>query len=142
MQPVEVFFGFQRCETLRQAWNDPIAALGHVEAFGFTRDDTWFFLDPNRRHIDLRIAHRHDEVEALMTAIMARSWLVLRTEAAGKLRMPPFGPYTCASVCGHLVGLRAFTPRGLARKLRAINAVEVKNEGARRRPEGQARSTA
>lgn len=136
MRPVEIYFGFQKPSTWRQAVKDPIAALGHVEAFGFTQDDTWFFINSTRHNVELQIAHKHDEVEAAICTIIARSHTILKIEQPGKLTLPPFAPYSCVAVCAHLAGTRAFTPRGLIRKLRAMDAKEVSHETARRRSEG------
>lgn len=141
MQPVEIYFAFQKPASFRDGLRDIPTLLGHVEAFGYTVDDTWFFLDPNRKVAHLRITHHHDDVERIMAEIIARSYLVLRVEPGRELRFPPVQVYSCAAVCAHLVGLRAFTPRGLIRKLRAINATEVKNEDAEDAQGGQGRQS-
>lgn len=106
--------------------------FGHVEAFGYTKDDAWVFVDPDREGLGVRVAHLHDEVEDLMAGRFHPSATVLRISAQSKTRFPPLLPMTCVSVCAHLVGLRASTPWGLRRKL-LRNGAEIVYAGTERR---------
>jgi hypothetical protein len=91
---------------------------GHVDMWGVTRDDTWVFLDPARAIFQIQIAHKSEEVNGLMAERFANAEMVLRYTAAPiKHRLPPLGFLTCASICGHTIGLRAWTPLQLKRKL-------------------------
>lgn len=136
MHALEIYVSFQKP---KRFWTDPFGALGHVEAFGLTRDNTWFFIDPNRYGTDLRITHRKEEIEAEIDRAIARSYLVLRVEKRRKLKFPLPVPLTCVAYIGHMFGVRAFTKAGLRRKLLALDAQEVLNatsEGKSRRQEG------
>lgn len=123
----EMFFAFTHPKWER-IWQDPLMVFGHVQAFGFTEDETWLFVDPVRTGLDIRIMHRHDEVEARITHVAAQADALLMLEAPRKMRIPPFVPATCVGVCGYMAGVRAFTPTGLERKLRAMNAKDVLHE--------------
>lgn len=118
MRAVEVYFAFHKPSMISGIWT----AFGHVEAFGYTMDDTWFFFDPARIGTTLLIAHKHDEVEDLMSGVIARSDRIYKTDARAQTRFPPFLPQTCVSQCAGLIGVRAYTPAAFERRLRAMNA--------------------
>lgn len=105
--------------------------LGHVEAFGRNADDTWWFYDPQRVGTFMLVAHRFDEVAILIEDIRSRADRIYRVPERTFLSFPSLLPMTCATQCGHLVGLRAWTPAGLERKLRTLNA-EVVHDSERR----------
>lgn len=117
MRAVETFFAFHP-RKLSQVWT----AFGHVEAFGYTRDDTWFFFDPARKGTQLLISHHHDEVEQMMAGVISKARTVYRTDERFETFLPAMLPQTCVSQCAALIGLRAFTIGTFERKLRAINA--------------------
>jgi hypothetical protein len=112
VQPVEVYFSFHPPHT-RTIWG----RLGHVQAFGYTVDETWFFLQPTAHRTMLFITHRHDEVEDLMAAEFAMARRIIKTSAVRENRHPPALMLNCVSECAALVGIRAFTIGGLERKL-------------------------
>ena len=91
--------------------------LGHVEAWGYTADETWVFVNPEHDSLKITALHRLDDVEAEMARLFHACRLILRTRPGRALRVPLFPPMTCAGVCGHLVGLRAWTPWGLRAQL-------------------------
>jgi hypothetical protein len=125
VQPVEVYFSFHPPHK-RTIWG----RLGHVQAFGYTLDETWFFLQPTAHRTMLFITHRHDEVEDLMAHEFAVARRIIKTSAVRENRHPPLIPLNCVSECGALVGIRAFTIRGLERKL-LRNGGTVIHESAR-----------
>lgn len=135
MPVAEIFVAFHRprgWRYLRRSRDWP-SCFGHVEAFGIMLSGDWFFIDPSRRRMNLDIEHRHDEVQEMILDIHERADLILSVEPVQGPLLPPICPMTCASVIGHLVGVRAFTLGGLERSLRRIGANEVKNAG----PEGR-----
>lgn len=112
--------------------------FGHVDAFGYTKHDTWVFYDPQRSSVDLRITHMHDEVEGLMALRFAHADTIIRIGARQENRLPPFVALNCVSACGHLVGIRAFR-LGTLRKRLLANGGEVihARECPERGPQGQ-----
>lgn len=120
MQPVEVYFSFHPPHK-RTLWG----RLGHVQAFGYTVDETWFFLQPTAHRTHLAITHHHDEVERLMAEEFAVARLIIKTRHTHENRFPPLIPLNCVSECGALVGIRAFTIRGLERKLLATGGTVI-----------------
>jgi hypothetical protein len=94
------------------------STFGHVEAFGYTKDDTWLFFDPQGRRTHIHVTHLHDEVETLMTAKYIDAQSILRIPANDHRVINPLrGPLTCVSQCAALMGWRAYTVAGLHRKL-------------------------
>lgn len=90
--------------------------FGHVEVVGRTDDDTWIFYNPTFAGSIVEIEHRHDTVLRYLEFIYDGN-LVLEV---GPARLVPFhlGPaMNCATICGNILGFRAFTPAGLKRKL-------------------------
>jgi hypothetical protein len=136
---VEAFIAFHLPRGLRSAvrTRDVAGFFGHVEAFGITAGGDWLFIDPHRRRMDVRVLYRMDEVEAAIAQIHATADLILAVDPVPGPILPPLMPMTCAAVCAHLVGTRAFTLGGLERKLRAIGAREVKNAEAEGRRGGE-----
>ena len=131
MNVIEWYVGFWPRTSLRsairtRAWT----AFGHVEAWGYTRDETWMFFDPRHDGTIIRIAHAHDEVEALLADKLLNCVSVLKTPYFGASIGLPFHPMmTCASQVGHLLGIRAYAPRTLHRILRQNGAMEIKDAG-------------
>lgn len=138
MNIIQWYFGFHTpCRPLAKdfSW---YGVLGHVEAFGYTKDDTWLFFDPQGRGSEIRITHLHDEVEELMTDRYAMCETILRiAPPSDKLIIPLRGPTTCVSQCAGLLGWRAYTPSGFHRKL-LKNGAEVIHgtESTRRKRRG------
>lgn len=124
MHAVDVYFGFHPRTTLSEVrGGKPLWGIfGHVEAMGYTRDDTWFFFDPARINTRLHITHHHDEVQEQIAGVIARSQRVYKTDYRGEVFWPPILPQTCVSQCAALIGVRAYTPRTLERKLQALQA--------------------
>lgn len=142
MHTVEVYFGFHRRATLRElaAGASIYQAFGHVEAWGYTVDQTWWFFNPNRYRARLEITHRHDEVEYLMAEKFTLCDQVFRYAGEpANFGRPLHGPMNCVTQCAALIGVRAFTPWGFRKKLRAMNAevIHGKTPGKRGRSQGQ-----
>lgn len=119
MKPIEVYFGFY-APALRNSEGriDPRCWLGHVEAWGYTEDETWFFLDPQGAGFRIWICHRHDEVQEMVAARYGACARVLRVRyQAPAFRIPIHGLLTCAAFCGQIVGIRALLPLGLHHRL-------------------------
>lgn len=91
--------------------------FGHVEAIGYTVDDTWFFYDPGRYQSRLLITHLHDEVQELMAERFERAHTVIKIKASNTFAFPLHLPMNCVTQCAALVGIRAFTPNGFRKRL-------------------------
>ena len=78
----------------------------------------------------------HDDLMDQLNARHALCDLILRLPNERKPLFPLHFPMNCATVVGQIVGVRAFTPRGLRRKLLA-NGAEVIHENPERRSTGQ-----
>lgn len=124
-----------RRRSIREWWG----LFGHVEAWGVTEQNTWFFFDPQADGTRLVIDHRHEPVEDMLAERFALCSEILRVKPFhGGLRLPLHPTMTCASQVAHLFALRAFTPWGLRRILLAHGAEVIHgNEGAEGRPIGQ-----
>jgi hypothetical protein len=122
----EIYFAFHRPATIREVARGECSwtmFLGHVEAFGYTIDETWFFFDPGRSLTSLKITHIHDEVEALLKDRFDRAEIVYRLPfEPSEFRYPLHFSMNCVTQCAALIGRRAFTPRGFQRILRESNA--------------------
>lgn len=119
MLSVEYFFGFHAPKGLRE---DPLRIWGHVEAWGYTLDDTWWFFDPGRRQTQIIITHQYEEVNQILACKFDSCREILSIKSTEKFRRPLHMPMTCATQCSALIGIRAFTPEGFRRKLLARNA--------------------
>ena len=111
--------------------------FGHVEAFGCTIDDTWFFFDPNSKETELRITHLYDEVNDLMAEKFSMAHEVIRISTSQKFHSPLHLPMNCVTQCAALVGIRAFTPKAFRRKLLMNNGVLIHGKETERRSRGQ-----
>lgn len=110
------------------------SCLGHVDVWGRTADGTWVFIDPQRIGTQVEVAHQYDRVNLLLTARFHGCEEIWRTTHHGSLRFPTPFPFYCISVVAHILGLRAWTYRGLRRRLRETGA-ECIHEAAEGRPE-------
>jgi len=140
---IEWSFGFFN-PSLRnlQGRIDPRVWFGHCEAWGYTEDQTWLFLDPQGIGLRMRVMHRHDDVMDQLEARYALCDLILTMPAADPaFRFPLHGPLTCASICGNLVGIRALLPSDLRRKLQA-NGARISHEATKGRSNGQSGAAA
>ncbi|WP_065321772.1 hypothetical protein [Tritonibacter mobilis] len=126
MDVAEIYFAFHRRATLREVLRGETAwtsIFGHVEAFGYTIDETWFFFDPGRSLTSLKITHLHDEVEALLKDRFDRAEVLYRFPFVPcEFRFPLHFSMNCVTQCAALIGRRAFTPSGFQRILRESNA--------------------
>lgn len=112
--------------------------FGHCEIWGYTSDGTWLFLDPQSKGGRVRITHVYDEVNQHLAFRFALCTEILRVPADDpEFRVPVFGPLTCASICGHLLGVRALLPSTLRRKLLAKGAEVLHGRSAERGSAGQ-----
>lgn len=117
----EWYFGFHDRSSLsdiRRGEASWYSVFGHVEAFGYTMDETWLFFDPQGRRSVIEIAHRHDDVSELM----ARRWNTCNviykiTPSDKKIVFPLHFTMNCVSQCAALMGWRAYTPAGFRAKL-------------------------
>jgi hypothetical protein len=123
---LEIYVGFHS-PTFRnhEGQIDPRCWFGHCEVWGYTRDDTWIFIDPQGTGTQIRITHHYEEV---LDNLEIRFQL-----CKSILKMPGNDPHfrfpfpwilTCATICGHLVGHRALFPWTLHRRL-LRNGAEV-----------------
>lgn len=120
------FFGFHRPWLRNEDGFSLRGALGHVEVWGYTVDDTWLFIDPQGKGSIVTVTHHHDDVIAHLSVRHTACETILRFPAVEPVfRLPLHGPMTCASICGHLVGVRALFPATLKRKLLAKGAEVV-----------------
>lgn len=121
MNLVEIFFAFHPpvpISEIRSRREDWRCIFGHVEAYGYTVDETWLFFDPQGIGSTIRITHLHDEVIDRLASIRSTATLILSFKPDGrKFRVPIHPPMTCATQCGALAGRRAWTPWGLRRML-------------------------
>lgn len=108
------------------------ARLGHVEVWGYTEDDVWVFLDPQAVGLMIDVTYMHDEVEAHLAKRFANCSEIWRLSERRELTFPVMAPLCCPVWVGHVLGIRAFTLRGLRRKLRAIGAEKIhENSGGK-----------
>jgi hypothetical protein len=114
---------------------------GHVEAFGRDPSGVWFFLDPTRFGLRLKFAIDAAAVDAEFAERLATADMVFRLPRTAPLDgRPMLCPYTCASVVGALIGIRAWTVEGLRLKLLASDAEVIR--AYPRSPEGRQGSEA
>lgn len=135
---MELYIGFHR-PTFRDVSGriDMRCWLGHVEIWGYNEDQTWFFLDPIGTGSTIEVMHRHDEVVDRLAAAFELCELIVKMHPdTEKFRFPLFGPMNCASIVGHMVGIRALLPSTLKRKVLRKGAVVI-HEQAKGRSEGQ-----
>lgn len=126
--PTVCYFAFYGATRRPSLW------FGHCEVFGRVKDDTWFFLDPNMTGLKIQIAHIAEEVDELMARRIALADMVIRYDAPPVLwKLPAFAPHTCASICGSVVGIRAWSPNALRRKL-LLNKGEITHATPKGRP--------
>lgn len=119
----------------------PMGWFGHVEAWGYTIDDTWMFFDPQGTGTRIVITHHHDDVLDQLAARHSLCDTILRVQNTARPLFPLYPPMTCATIVGHMIGQRAFTPSGLKRKLLA-NGAEIVHENAEGRSSRQGGETA
>ena len=126
---VEWFFGFH-APRLRgfEGKIDFRYWLGHCEAWGYTADDTWIFLDPQGKGFKIRVMHKYDDVMCQLEARYAICESILKIKNdEPEFGLPPVCVMSCASVCGALVKIRALLPSTLKRKL-LTNGAEIMHE--------------
>jgi len=131
---IEWFVGFHR-PSFRNAKGriDPQCWFGHVEIWGYNKDDTWLFIDPQAKGTKIVMTHLYDDVMAHLEARHILCELILKLPAEPDTGLiPVHGPMTCATIVGHILGVRAFAPAGLRRKLLANGAEVVHGEAERR----------
>lgn len=127
---VEWYFGFWKRPSLKEFREKPTwTVFGHVEAWGYTADNTWLFFDPQRVGNMVHVTHHAEEVEHLLAIRFAVCKSILRINHPGARIRVPFHPtMTCASQCAALVGLRAYCPGTLRNKLLRNGAKELVDE--------------
>ena len=131
MEPEYFYFVFHHRPTIAQiragqaTWTQ---YFGHVEAMGYTIDDTWFFYDPGRYRSSLSI----------MAEKFSRAHTVIKVQASKKFLFPLHLPMNCVTQCAALIGIRAFTPNGFRKRLLQEKGVIVhgRTRGRSRSEEG------
>ena len=128
MNVMQWYFGFHPSARPWARGASAYMLFGHVEAFGYTQDDTWLFFDPQGRRTTVLITHRHDAVNDLLAQRYINCHTIIRINAGTDRVINPLrGPTTCVSQCAALMGWRAYTLGGFRRKLLA-NGGEVIHE--------------
>lgn len=112
--------------------------FGHVEIWGYTVDDTWIFIDPQgQKGTQVLVTHLYDEVVDQIEARFQLCETILKVPSGSEISfLPVFPPMTCATIVGHILGIRAFTPSGLKRKLLKIGAETVHGTEGRSERQG------
>lgn len=121
----------------------PLTILGHVMLCGYAFDETsttWMFFDPAWKGAQIELLYKHDEVQNAIASMFSRG-TVLRIANSGNRIAPIWPTMNCATIVAHMIGYRAFTPRGLKRQL-LRNGAEVIGHGRRRRRIGTVEETA
>jgi hypothetical protein len=106
MQIVEWYFGFH-APSFRNLEGriDPRLWFGHCEAWGYTEDETWLFLDPQGKGTKIIVTHRHDDVMDQLYARHSICESIVRFPAISRdFRFPGHLFGNCATSCGSLVG--------------------------------------
>jgi hypothetical protein len=124
---IEWYFGFWKRPSLWQFCKKPTWTIfGHVEAWGFTADNTWMFYDPQRIGTQVKVTHHAEEVENLLALRFAVCKSILRLPHPGtRLSVPLHPTMNCVSQCAGLVGIRAYCPGTFRRKLLRNGAKEL-----------------
>ena len=135
---IEVFVGFHAPYFRNLKGHvDPRGWFGHVEAWAYTKDETWIFLDPQAKGFRILVTHHHDDVLDQLAARYDLCETILKLPMQERdFRIPLHGPMTCAAILGAILGHRALFPSGLRRKLLA-NGAEVVKHGTEGKSEGQ-----
>lgn len=111
---------------------DPRGWFGHCEIYGCDNDQTWTFIDPRGEGLSVHTIFRQQDVLDELAARHELADLILKASPAEKFLIPLHPQMTCASVCGAVLGIRAWLPCTLRRKMLRKGA-EVIHEAARRR---------
>ena len=121
----------------------PFGWFGHAELWGYTADETWLFFDPQGTGTRIIVTHHHDDVMDHLTARHTLCDTILRLQPRDHSLFPIFPPMTCATIIGHILGVRAFSPFGLKRRLLALGAEVIHEKSERRsgRQGGEAAGT-
>ncbi|QDP64853.1 MAG: hypothetical protein Unbinned5081contig1001_10 [Prokaryotic dsDNA virus sp.] len=101
--------------------------MGHVEIAGYTDEDDWVFINPSAKGTLIDVLYKKDDVEIWLWSLFENTQ-VFRTRKIGKGGITLMPLMTCATMIGHILGVRAFTPWGLKRQLRQ-NGAEVIYDG-------------
>jgi hypothetical protein len=113
--------------------------FGHVCMFGYSEHQTWVFFDPKGAGPAFIVSHMKDEVDLQLHAHFAVCDAILRMPARNAYySIPLHGPLTCASICGYMVGIRAWFPATLKRKLLAKGAEVIHGPERRSTRQGDA----
>lgn len=122
---VRWYFAFHKPE-----WRPISAWMGHVDVFCMTETGVWVFLYPQRTGFKIMVCKEEEAIDALFADALYHAH-VLRYDTPGEFVLPPLTVYSCAAVCGHMVGIRAFTPRALKRKLLRNGAEAINEQGTK-----------
>ena len=139
MNVLEWYFAFHPAAPIRDAlmgraeW---LKVFPHVEAFGYTRDGTWVFFNPQGRRTLIFVTHHRDEIDDMIAGRLAVCSDVWKIDAnADQISMPVLRPHLhCVTQCAALMGWRAYSPAAFRRKLRKNGAriVEWKAKGPKK----------
>lgn len=111
---------------------DPRVWLGHCEIYGCDNDSSWIFMDPKGEGLSARVVFKHQDVLDELAARHELADLILKAGPVQPFLLPLHMQMTCASVCGAVLGIRAWLPSTLRRKM-LRNGAEVINEKSRGR---------
>lgn len=123
-----MIFAFHRTSSARgiiASTDDWRTILGHVEAFWCQPDRTWIFFDPQGRRSIVEALPDHRAEERIRETIAVSSTMLRIDMEPRTFRVPIHPIMTCAAQCGALLGIRAYTPRTLHRKLVSLGAETI-----------------
>lgn len=129
MRVSEWYFGFHdpaRWTDVLTGKQSHTSLFGHVEAWGYTVDETWLFFDPRSRSTRIEITHFYEEVLDFTEERYLRCREILRIGARDDtISFPLFRPHLhCVTQCAALIGWRAYTQGGF-RSMLLKNGAEI-----------------
>lgn len=100
----------------------------HVSLLGYS-NDTWVYLDLQRRGVSISLLYHHDEIEEFL-GTLALSYPIVKFGPAEGKTSHFFKPMSCVSFSKHLLGVRssALLPDALFRNLTVNRGCEVIND--------------
>lgn len=100
----------------------------HVSLMGHA-NDTWVYIDMQRRGVSVQLIYHHDDVQWFWNTV-GKELTVVKFGPARAERAHFMRPMTCVSFAKHVLGIRssALLPDGLFRSLTTKHECEVMND--------------